>query len=256
MYPVYMVPAGDVVPVFFGSYAASTGASATLSGLAVTDIEIYKDGSVTQRSSDAGYTLLDTDGIDFDSITGINGFSIDTGDNTDSGFFTVGAWFHVVVSAVTIDSQTVNFIACAFRLLPAEAQAGVPQVDQRYVGGVQLGSYIRTGTVAGYTSATSITLETGLTNVRKGTIIVATANTGVGGSAVVSSYTSGTGATVLESPGFPAALDNTTTYIAFAGPNPQAISVDANDHVNANVQYVNDVELTGDGSSGDKFRAA
>lgn len=134
-YPVYYVPAGDVLPVMFASYAGSTGASATLTGLTVTDIEIYKDGSTTQRASDAGYTLLDTDGIDFDSTTGIHGFSIDTGDNTDSGFYTVGSWFHVVVASVTVDSQTVNFIACAFRIMPAESSAGVPKVDVSHYGG-------------------------------------------------------------------------------------------------------------------------
>lgn len=133
-YPVFHVPAGDVLPVMFSSYAGSTGASVTLTGLAVTDIEIYKDGSTTQRASDAGYTLLDTDGIDFDGITGIHGFSIDTGDNTDAGFYTVGAWFTVVVSAVTIDSQTVNFIACQFRIMAAEGVAGVPDVNVTHVG--------------------------------------------------------------------------------------------------------------------------
>ena len=60
---------GTTVYVPFNTFA-SNGASVTLTGLAVTDIEIYKDGSATQRSSDAGYTLLDTDGIDFDGITG------------------------------------------------------------------------------------------------------------------------------------------------------------------------------------------
>ena len=134
-YPVFQVPAGDVLPVMFASYAGSTGASVTLTGLAVTDIEIYKDGSTTQRASDAGYTLLDTDGIDFDGITGIHGFSIDTGDNTDASFYTVGAWFTVVVSAVTVDSQTVNFIACQFRLMPAESVAGKPKVDTDTFGG-------------------------------------------------------------------------------------------------------------------------
>src|SRR4030067_2368770 len=124
-YPVHYVPAGDVLPIFFDTYDGGTGASITLTGLAVTDIEIYKDGSVTQRASDAGYTLLDTDGIDFDGITGIHGFSIDTGDNTDASFYTVGAWFHVVVSAVTVDAQTVNFIAAAFRIMAAEGVAGV-----------------------------------------------------------------------------------------------------------------------------------
>lgn len=144
-YPVFQVPSGDVLPVMFSSYAGATGASITLTGLAVTDIEIYKDGSATQRASDAGYTLLDTDGIDFDTITGIHGFSIDTGDNTDAGFYTVGAWFTVVVSAVTVDSQTVNFIACQFRLMAAEGIAGKPKVD---VDG-WLGTACATPTVAG-----------------------------------------------------------------------------------------------------------
>lgn len=125
-YPVYYVPAGDVLPIFFDTFAGSTGASITMTGLAVTDIEIYKDGSATQRASDAGYTLLDTDGIDFDTITGIHGFSVDTGDNTDAGFYTVGAWFHVVVSAITVDSQTVSFVAAAFRIMEAETTAGRP----------------------------------------------------------------------------------------------------------------------------------
>ena len=128
-YPVFYVPAGDVLPVMFATFAGDTGASITMTGLAVTDIEIYKDGSTTQRASDAGYTLLDTDGIDFDSLTGIHGFSIDTGDNTDASFYTVGSWFTVVVSAITVDSQTVSFIACAFRIMAAEAVAGKPKVD-------------------------------------------------------------------------------------------------------------------------------
>jgi hypothetical protein len=134
-YPVYQVPAGDVLPIFFSSYGKTNGESITLTGLAVTDIEIYKDGGATQRASDAGYTLLDTDGIDFDGITGIHGFSIDTGDNTDAGFYTVGAWFHVVVSAVTVDSQTVNFVAAVFRIMAAEDAAGVPDVNVTHFGG-------------------------------------------------------------------------------------------------------------------------
>lgn len=155
-YPVFQVPAGDVLPVMFSSYAGATGASVTLTGLAVTDIEIYKDGSVTQRASDAGYVLLDTDGIDFDAITGIHGFSIDTGDNTDAGFYTVGAWFTVVVSAVTVDSQTVNFIACQFRLMPAESVAGMPKIDLASMRGVEQSAIDLTDFAdAGYDPATN-----------------------------------------------------------------------------------------------------
>jgi len=94
----------------------SDGASVTLTGLAVTDIEIYKNGSPTQRSSDAGYALLDTDGIDFDGTTGIHGFSIDLSDDTDSGFYSNGDQFWIIVSAITVDSQTVSFVAGIFTI--------------------------------------------------------------------------------------------------------------------------------------------
>jgi hypothetical protein len=129
------VPAGTSLYIPFATYAGSTGASATLTGLAVTDIEIYKNGSTTQRASDAGFALLDTDGIDFDGITGIHGFSLDLSDNTDSGFYVVGSWYWVVVSAVTVDSQTVNFIAAVFRIGPAESVAGFPKADVSHFGG-------------------------------------------------------------------------------------------------------------------------
>jgi hypothetical protein len=100
-----------------------------MTGLAVTDIEIFKGTSMTQRSSDAGVVLLDTDGIDVDGVTGIHGFSIDTSDNTDAGFYAVGGFFTVVVASITVDSQTVNFVAGTFRLSAAEAIAGKPKVD-------------------------------------------------------------------------------------------------------------------------------
>lgn len=129
------VPIGAVLPIMFASYAGATGASATLTGLAVTDIEVYKGTSMTQRASDAGYVLMDTDGIDLDGVTGIHGFSIDTGDNTDASFYAAGSFYTVVVSAVTIDSQTVNFIAATFRCGPAESSAGVPKVDASHFAG-------------------------------------------------------------------------------------------------------------------------
>ena len=118
------VPAGSTLYIPFATYGGTNGESITCSGLAVTDIEIYKNGSVTQRASDAGFTLLDTDGIDFDGLTGIHGFSIDLSDNTDAGFYAVGSWYWVVVSSITVDSQTVNFVAAVFRVGPAESVTG------------------------------------------------------------------------------------------------------------------------------------
>src|SRR3990167_7977852 len=139
------VPVNSVIPFFFDSFDGGTGASITMTCLALGDILVYKGVSMTQRTSTAGIVLLDTDGIDVDAVTGIHGFSIDTSDNTDAGFYSVGSFFTVVVASVTIDAQTVNFVAGTFRLTPAEAIAGHPKVD---VGG-WLGTAPATPTVAG-----------------------------------------------------------------------------------------------------------
>src|SRR3990167_7684221 len=127
------IPVNSVIPFPFDAFDGGTGASITLTGLAVTDIEIYKGTSMTQRSSDAGVVLMDTDGIDLDTVTGIHGFSVDTSDNTDAGFYAVGSFFWVVVASVTIDAQTVNFVAGTFRLVAAEGVAGVPDVNVTHV---------------------------------------------------------------------------------------------------------------------------
>jgi hypothetical protein len=128
------VPAGSTLYIPFATYNSS-GASVTMTNFAVTDIEIYKDGSVTQRASDNGYTLLDTDGTDFDGITGIHGFSVDLGDNSTAGFYAAGSFYWVVVSSVTADGQTVNFIAATFRIVAAESVAGTPKADVSHFGG-------------------------------------------------------------------------------------------------------------------------
>jgi hypothetical protein len=124
------VPENSTLYVPFSTYNSS-GASVTITGLAATDIEIYRNGSTTQRASDAGYTLLDTDGIDFDGLTGIHGFSIDLSNNGDAGFYVVGSQYWVVVSTITADSQTISFVACTFRIRAAEATAGYPVITHK-----------------------------------------------------------------------------------------------------------------------------
>lgn len=130
------VPAGSTLYIPFSTYGTD-GASISMTGLAVTDIEVYKDGSTTQRASDAGFALLDTDGIDFDGITGLHGISINLADNTTANFYAVGSQYWVVISAVTVDSLTVSFIAAVFRIVAAEDVAGHPKVDMDYIQGVE-----------------------------------------------------------------------------------------------------------------------
>jgi len=107
---------GAVIYVPFNTFDKDDGSAITMTGLAVTGIEIYKNGNMTQRASDAGYTLLDTDGIDLDSTTGFHGFSIDTSDNTTAGFFTNGADYWVQLNGLTVDSVAVSFVAAVFSI--------------------------------------------------------------------------------------------------------------------------------------------
>jgi hypothetical protein len=156
------VPAGTVLPLFWTSHDAATGANETMSGLATTDIEVYKGTSMTQRSSDAGYALIDTDGIDIDTTTGLNGISIDLDDNTDAGFYAAGSYYNVVVGPVTIDAQTVTIHLATFRIVAAEATAGTPETNTKTWNGLTTVALPLVPTTAGRTLDVSAGGEAGL----------------------------------------------------------------------------------------------
>src|SRR3990167_92093 len=111
-----MVRPGTTIYVPFHAFDSNDpSASVTITGLATTDIEVY-DGTMTQRGSDNGYALLDTDGIDIDTITGIHGVSINLADNSTAGFYAAGKQYWVVIASITIDAATINFIPVMFRI--------------------------------------------------------------------------------------------------------------------------------------------
>lgn len=146
------VPASSVLPFFFNTFN-STGASVTISNFALADVLIYKGTSMTQRSSTAGIVLLDTDGIDLDGTTGIQGFSIDLSDNTDAGFYAVGSFYSVVVGPITVNANTVNFVAGTFRIMAAEGTAGTPAVDTTRINNVATTSVTTINAHQGTTAA-------------------------------------------------------------------------------------------------------
>lgn len=156
------VPANITLPIFWTSHDAATGANETMSGLATSDILIYKAGSTTQRSSTNGFTLLDTDGIDFDSLTGVNGVSIDLSDNTDAGFYAAGSFYNVIIGAITIDAQTVYVHAATFRIVAAEATAGTPETDVKTWNNLTTVALPLVPTVAGRTLDCSAGGEAGV----------------------------------------------------------------------------------------------
>jgi len=97
---------GSTIYIPFNTFDSNDpSASVAIAALVAGDIEVYKDGSVTQRASDSGYTLLDTDGIDFDGHVGIGGFSIDLSDNSTAGFWASGSRYFVLLGPVTVDAN-------------------------------------------------------------------------------------------------------------------------------------------------------
>lgn len=229
-------PTGKTIYVPFHTFNSS-GASVTITGLAVTDIEVYRNGSVTQRASDAGYALLDTDGIDFDGLTGIHGFSIDTSDNTDSGFYAAGYDYWVVVSAITVDAQTVSFVAAIFSidnrqlLRPTTAsrtldvtttgEAGLDFGNVNLpVGSIPIVNIIENGTMQSGSAAGTAVLRSATSFVDDliiGATIIVTGGTGAGQSRIIHDWVSTTD-TASISPNWTTTPDNTSTYLVIPTP--------------------------------------
>lgn len=162
--------AGDTVYFPFDTYGTN-GASITMSGLAVTDIEVYKNGSTTQRASDNGYALLDTDGTDFDGTTGLHGFSIDTSDNSDASFWVDGGQYWVNVNAITVDSQTVRFtyfLTLGYLLRPTTAgrKLDVSPGGEAGLDLANVGSPTTTLNLSGTTIKTATDVETDTSDIQ------------------------------------------------------------------------------------------
>lgn len=232
-------PTGKTIYVPFHTFNSS-GASVTITGLAVTDIEIYRNGSTTQRASDAGYALLDTDGIDFDGLTGIHGFSIDTSNNTDSGFYAAGYDYWVVVSAITVDSQTVSMVAATFsidnrqllRPTVASRTLDVSAGGEAGVDWANVGSPTTTVSLSGTTVATvtTTTTATNLTNAPTAGDFTATMKTSIGtavAASAVASVTGNVGGNVTGSVGSVATGGITAASIATGAIDADALATDA-----------------------------
>ncbi|MDX8513531.1 hypothetical protein [Mesorhizobium captivum] len=164
------VPASSALYIPFET-VDGTGAGVTISGFAVGDIKIYKNGSTTERASTSGFALLDTDGIDFDGVTGLHGFSIDLSDNSDAGFYSVGAQYWVILNTITLSGVAITPLIATFRIVAAEAVAGKPKVDVDAFGG-SAGTFSggRPEVNASHWAGTATTLSGGLPDVNMKTL--------------------------------------------------------------------------------------
>lgn len=89
--------ASTVVYGKFTTFRPSTGATFTLGGTPA--LSVYKDNSTTQSTT--GVTLT----VDFDSVTGLHHFAIDT--SADGTFYSAGSFFSIVITTGTVDSVSV-----------------------------------------------------------------------------------------------------------------------------------------------------
>lgn len=100
----------DLSTVIYGKFTTfrpSTGAAYTLAGTPA--LSVYKDNSVTQSTT--GVTLT----ADFDSVTGLNHFAIDT--SADGTFYSSGSFFDIVITTGTVDSvSVVGSVVASFTL--------------------------------------------------------------------------------------------------------------------------------------------
>jgi len=90
----------DAATVIYGKFTTfrpSTGAAYTLAGTPA--LSVYKDNSTTQSTT--GVTLT----ADFDTVTGLNHFAIDT--SADGTFYAAGSNFDIVITTGTVDSVSV-----------------------------------------------------------------------------------------------------------------------------------------------------
>ncbi len=122
MLPLGTVRPGSTIVIPFNTYDSNDpSASVAIAAFVAGDIEVYKDGIATTRASVSGYTLLDTDGIDFDSHVGIGGFSIDLSDNDTAGFWAAGSRYFVMIGPTTVDAAVINHVAATFDIGYPEA---------------------------------------------------------------------------------------------------------------------------------------
>jgi hypothetical protein len=100
----------------FTTYRPSTGAPFTLAGTPA--LSVYKDNSTTQSTT--GVTLT----VDFDSVTGLHHFAIDT--SADGSFYAAGSFFDIVITTGTVDSvSAVGTVVGSFTLAKGAAFARI-----------------------------------------------------------------------------------------------------------------------------------
>jgi hypothetical protein len=164
------VDASSTLRIFFTTHDTDGAAVAPSSAFEAADVRIYKDGSATQRSSEAGYTMTSP----FDTVTGLHLLSVDLSDNTDAGFYAAGSQYSVIlVPDETVDAFAVVRVLADFRIGPVSANTtqfggtagtfsgGRPEVNTTHAAGTAWGSGAITAASIAADAITAAKIATG-----------------------------------------------------------------------------------------------
>jgi hypothetical protein len=89
------VTLGQTVFLPFMSRGAASGTAA---------FKIWRDGSLTQRTSSAGIAFNDS----FDGEVSVNLITVDTSNDTDAGFYRRGSHYMLLCEGITVDGHTIS----------------------------------------------------------------------------------------------------------------------------------------------------
>jgi hypothetical protein len=110
-----------VVP--FTTHAADGSPVAPSSAFEAADFKLYKDGSATERTSTAGWTIQSP----HDTLTGAHVLILDLSDNTDAGFYAAGHVYSVLLDPdETVDSVAVRRWVGQFGIDLSTVRAALP----------------------------------------------------------------------------------------------------------------------------------
>jgi hypothetical protein len=117
---------GDTLYISFQTFNDS-GASIAKTGFAVTDIEIFKNGGLTARATDSGYSLISDSG-QYADRAGLHRFSVSLFNTADdTGFYDQNSQYHVAIDSIVVDGRTVRFFPAVFEI--GTPRANVVAID-------------------------------------------------------------------------------------------------------------------------------
>lgn len=221
----------DTSAVIYGKFTTfrpSTGAAYTLAGTPA--LSVYKDNSTTQSTT--GVTLT----ADFDTVTGLNHFAIDT--SADGTFYSAGSFFDIVITTGTVDSvSVVGSVVGSFTLRKNSAlkpttagrtldvsSTGEAGLDVANISALPAGAVPALGIVDNGTAqaATSTTLQLRSaaafadSELIGCTILITGGTTGVGQARIITAYTGSTDTATVDT--WTTTPTGTITYIVIGSP--------------------------------------